>query len=209
MSSTTKKSIRLTAAQWAAVVAKWELGTHTLQSLSEEYRISLTAIKQGLNSRGAKRGVRAHEVAEEVVEQQKSDRQRTAELAGRMKEKYLKYTDAISSIAMRKLMEQHAAGKSLEGIKGEMETLRKAAAVLSTMRDENFHLLGLYKDDISEEELPEIIISELTAEELDAIQRNFETDAAVTLSDEDLIAMVDEEEASDPVLPFDDEEGAD
>lgn len=194
------KSKRLTTAQWEAVKTKWELGTHTLQMLSDEYGISLTAIKAGLNKRGAKRGSRSHEVAEETAEQQKSERQRVAEQASRMKEKFLKYNDAIASIAMRKLMKQQADGKNLEGIKGEMETLRKAVAVISTARDENFHLLGLYKDDVSEEDLPEIVVSEMTAAELEAIQKSFDKESEVALSSEE------EAFEEEPDLPFEDEE---
>lgn len=194
---------RLTQAEWAAIVTKWELGTHTLKQLAEDYGVSLTAIKQGLNSRKAKRGCRAHEIAEQTAEEQKSARQKDAETATKIKEKFLKYTEALSSITMRKVMEQHAAKRPLEEIKGEMDALRKAATIIATMRDENFHLLGLYRDEMLDEDLPEIIFSEMTKEDLEAIQNGFEDEAAVILSDDDPI--VDDPDSDDPELPFEEE----
>jgi hypothetical protein len=205
MSTTGSK--RLTSAQWAEVVTKWELGTHTGAALAAEYGISERAIRKGLKDRGAVRGKRSAEVGEAAADAAKSDTQRRAEKAAQMREKFLSYNEALAGLTMRKIRDAVAGGKSLANIKDEIAVLRRAVATIGQIRDENFHLYGLYKEDLEDAELPEIIVGEYSADELEMIQKRFDEDeisAAIADIDGD-----DEPVEGEGELPFDDEEDAD
>src|SRR4051812_21461934 len=57
----------LTPAQWAEIVALWELGEVTLDELSSRFEISPGGISKGLKKRGATKGSRAKEIADRVT----------------------------------------------------------------------------------------------------------------------------------------------
>jgi transposase-like protein len=165
-----RKRSKLTPAQWAQIVTLWELGKVTMSDLARTYHVSEEAIRQGLKKRGTRRGSRAHEIAEATIDASRSQAKKEQEAIREMKERYLGYTNIISKLAMREIADAVKGSVSLATKKEAMITLQKASAVVSRMRDENFHIYGLYDQPDQADELPDIGIGEYTAEELAAIQ---------------------------------------
>ncbi|MCR9222945.1 MAG: hypothetical protein NXH70_02650 [Hyphomonas sp.] len=201
---------RLTLAQWSQIVALWEFGEATLEDLAKAFEVSETAIRKGLKTRGSVKGCRAHEVGNAVAEQAKSDAAARVEKITGMKEKYLGWSDLLGKLTMKEIGDAVKAGVPLEQKKNNLVALNKAVANISRLRDENYHLFGLYDDNPADEELPELIVGEYTAEELDKIRTNFdeiEDELREALEEEE---DTDEEEDDDVgkalVLPFEEDE---
>ena len=191
-----EKQRRLSGAQWAQVVVLWELGKVTVLELSAMFGITEQAIRAGLKSRGAKKGCRAHEIGEQIVVAQKSIAQQQIEKIASLKEKYLSYNDLITKLTLKEISEAAKAGVPLATRRENLTALQKAASIIARNRHENYHLLGLYDQDTQDEELPDIGITEYSPEELEQIQRGFET-----VKDE-----VDEFAEPDLDLPFGEDE---
>lgn len=173
---------RLTDAEWAQIVTKFELGTHTVSDLAKEYNCHYNAISRGLNKRGARKGCRANEIAEVTADAAKDARRARLDEIESMKGRYLKYNDFIARLAMQQIQKKIAAGASIVDVKDEIRVLKDLATTIARTRDENYNLYGLYNDDVIDDELPELILTEYTPEELEAIQDRFEEEAAAALS---------------------------
>lgn len=205
---------RLTPAQWSQIVALWEFGEATIEDLASAYEVSKTAIKKGLKNRGSIKGCRAHEVGNAVAEQAKTDAAARVEKITKMKEKYLGWSDLLGKLTMKEVGDAVKDGVPLEQKKNNLVALNKAVANISKLRDENFHLFGLYDDNPDDEELPELIVGEYTAEELDKIRTNFdeiEDELREALGDDDDdpdddLDDEDEDTGKALVLPFEEED---
>lgn len=193
-----KKIIKkLTPAEWEQVVVLWELGKSTLRELSKLFGISEVALHKGLKNRGAVKGIRSHEIGASAVEAAKSDVQKSLERIAAMKERYLGYSDLVAKLTMKEITEAVRDKVPLATKRNDIQTLQRAAAVLATLRNENFHLFGLYDEDTIKEDLPDIGITEYSADEIAKIQRGFE----------EVDDIVGDFEVEDEIrLPFGDDE---
>jgi hypothetical protein len=193
-----KKPVKkLSPAEWEQVVVLWELGKSTLAELSNLFGISKVALNKGLKNRGSVKGIRSHEIGTSALEAAKSDVQKNLERVASMKERYLGYSDLLAKLTMREITEAVRDKIPLANKRNDIQTLQRAASVMATLRNENFHLFGLYDEDTIKDELPEIGITEYSADEISKIQRGFE-------EVEDIIDTLDDD--TDLKLPFGDEE---
>ena len=203
---TDSKYKRLTPAQWSQIVALWEFGEATIDDLAKAFEVNRSAISKGLKARGTTKGSRAHEVGNAVAEQAKTDAAKRVQRIGEMKEKYLGWSDLIGKLTMKEIGDAVKDKMPLSSKKDNLIALNKAAANIAKMRDENFHLFGLYDENPDDEELPDLAIAEYSAEELDAIQSNFDQ------IEDELREVLEEDETDDDdvgdalVLPFEEEE---
>tara|TARA_R100001086_G_scaffold143632_3_gene75660 strand:- start:919 stop:1551 length:633 start_codon:yes stop_codon:yes gene_type:complete len=195
-----RKYTRLTPAQWETIVVLWELGKVTIAELSDMYPITEEGLRIGLKKRGAKKGSRAHEVGEAVVEASKADAQKRLEDIDKLKKQYIGYTDVVIKLTMREVSEALKAGVPVSTRKESLTALQKASAVISTLRREAYELYGLNDENAINEELPDLAITEYTPEELEKIRRGFEV-----IDDDDEEDEFAELDALDVDLPFDDE----
>jgi len=150
-----------------------------------------------LKNRGSVKGIRSHEIGTSALEAAKSDVQKNLERVASMKERYLGYSDLLAKLTMREITEAVRDKIPLANKRNDIQTLQRAASVMATLRNENFHLFGLYDEDTIKDELPEIGITEYSADEISKIQRGFE-------EVEDIIDTLDDD--TDLKLPFGDEE---
>lgn len=201
---------RLTPAQWSQIVALWEFGEATAEDLAKAFEVSVTAIRKGLKTRGSVKGSRAHEVGNAVAEAAKTEAAARVEKITKMKEKYLGWSDLLGKLTMKEVGDAVKDGVPLEQKKNNLIALNKAVANISKLRDENFHLFGLYDENPDDEELPELIVGEYTAEELDKIRTNFddiEEELREALGEDDEEDGEDDDDAGKAlVLPFEEDE---
>lgn len=190
---------RLTISQWEQIVVLWELGKATVEDLSVMFGVSTVSIRKGLKKRGAVKGIRSHEIAASAVEAAKSDAQKNMERIAQMKERFINYTDLIAKLTIKELSDATKGGVPLSTKRHDLQTLQRAASIISTVRNENYHLLGLYDENTITDELPEVGITEYTADEIEKIQRGFD-------EVEETIGDVDEFDEDDLRLPFGDED---
>lgn len=169
-----KSSKRLTPAEWAQIKLFWERGTHTLSDLSEMFGIRADTIQRRLKQDGVEKGARAHEAAEEaqVAAEEEMARQavETMRRIQDTKDSHYKWNEAIGKMVMQELVDARGKNQPVGARDANLAALNKAAKTLETVRKERYTLLGLDKEDGDPEEMDELIVSELTPDQIERMR---------------------------------------
>lgn len=165
---------RLTDAEWERVKALWESGTVKLRELAEEFGVRIDSLQKRLKAEGVVKGARAYEQGEAVREKVKSDAERQVERIGHTKEQHYQYTEALAKLTMQTVLDARSGHKSFGSVDADLAALGKAMKVIALARQERYALLGLDKEDANPDELPELLVSELTPDQIEKIRRGME-----------------------------------
>lgn len=170
-----KKSKRLTPKQWAEAEALWATGDVTLERLSSKFGISARGINEHMLKRGIKKGTKAEEhkkkVSEAVTSAAVDDATITAARIRETKEEHYKMSAAIAKMSFNEILEAKRNGSPVSVAMNNLKAFDAAMNVLSKARLERWAVLGLDRDDsIDEDGLPELLISELTADQIQELR---------------------------------------
>lgn len=197
-----KSSKRLTPAEWSQIKLFWERGTHTLADLSDMFGIRADTIQRRLKHDGVEKGARAHEAAAEAQAAAEEEMAKQAvETMRRIqdtKDSHYKWNEAIGKMVMQELVEARSERKPVGLRDGNLAALNKAAKTLETIRKERYALLGLDKEDGDPEEMDELIVSELTPDQIERMRAEMrgmpvsDIDGLDTLTSEIEDGIVDE-----------------
>jgi hypothetical protein len=168
-----RKYRQLLPAEWAQIRVLWEMGLATLDQMASNYGVNGDTLRQRIKKEGWVRGCRAAEIGEATADDAKGVAKKQVEAIDRIKKEYLNYTSVITRLTMNEITSAVKDKKPMSSTKESMAALQKAAQIIATMRDENYHLLGMYEDGRPDEEIPEIGISEYTPDEIERLQKNF------------------------------------
>ncbi|SER26257.1 hypothetical protein SAMN05216548_11417 [Faunimonas pinastri] len=187
-----KKAKRLTPAQWAEATELWELGQITMSDLVARFGITHTAISSYFKRHKITRGSRKAEVAEAVGSRVKAEaveavtnfamlkRARIEET----KQQAYQATTVVHTMVMKALVEAHKGSKPLAA--AEMKHLRAASAILAQVRQERYKILEI-ENEIDDNSLPDLIVRDLSDEEITDLQNRDEDDFDLELPElEDL-----------------------
>lgn len=167
-----KSAVRLTEAQWAEIKADYELGKATKSDLARKYGVTRQSIGKGLDARGAIYGSKSKAIENARLESEvDSARQKVAAIED-FKAKQLTMVTNLQNLALKVLGEKLKAGRPVSDAKTEINTIRSAMAILKMGRDEVYHLYDLYRDPDGAEENEELIISEYSPDEIEAINNS-------------------------------------
>lgn len=168
---TVEPTKRLNEAQWIVVSSLWERGEVTLKDLSEKFGISEAALSQGLKRRGIKRGAKAHLAYKELEAKHKEEKIKMIEDIWNFKKKFLRYGDFLMTLTMNEISEAKKAGVPLTTKRAEFESIYAATKIYKTVRNDMFHIYGLYdKDKDDEEQSEEFNIGVYSEKELDNLR---------------------------------------
>lgn len=172
--SSPEKQKRLSPAEWEQVKLYWEMGTHSLSQLADEFGIRADTIQKRLKADGIEKGARAHEVASATRESAKNElAEQAAENLKRVhstKDDHYKWAEALAKLLMSEIVDAKQTGTAIGARDANITTLGKAAKTLEVLRKERYAILNLNKDDGDPDEMPELIISELNEEQIRDIQ---------------------------------------
>ncbi|MCG5512848.1 hypothetical protein [Ectothiorhodospira shaposhnikovii] len=196
-------SRRLGEADWIEAATLWESGNYTLEDLSNRFGISKEALSKGFKKRGSEKGAKSKEYAEKVKaaigraaeEEALIHAQRVMET----REKSYEWIMALTKMAMSEAVSAAKARVPIATKLDNLKAIEKAMNVVSTGSNELFRVLNIKPDDIGDDQLPELTISEMTADEIAAVQR------AASGDDEDL-DLSDLEDDLDDCIEGDEEE---
>lgn len=187
----TKK--RLTPKQWAEAEALWAAGEMTKDGLAAKFGVSSHAVFLHMQKKGIKKGEKAEEhkrkVAEAVTSAAIDDATITAARIRETKEEHYKMSAALAKMSFNEILEAKRNGSPVAVAMNNLKAFDAAMNVLSKARQERWAVLGLDRaDSIDEDGLPELLISELTAEQIQELrERDFnefeELDAEVAQVD--------------------------
>lgn len=179
---------RLSPKQWAEAEALWEAGDITLADLARKFGISPNSIHLHMKRAGIEKGAKAAKhkakVAEEVTKAATEDATILAARIRETKEEHYKMATGIAKLTWAEVLTAKQNNVPMATIANNVKALDNAMTVLAKARIERFAVLGLDKDhDDDDDGLPELLISELTADQIEDL-RNRDFNEFVELPDE-------------------------
>ena len=170
-----KKAVQIKPKEWAEIEILWETGNTTLRELSERFGRVEETFSRYFARKGIKKGSKAAEHAEKVREEvSKSIVSDASIIASRIrdtKEEHYKLSASISKLAWNELNTARKDGVQYETKLNNLRALKTAMDIVKIAREERWTVLGLNDpDSINEAELPELLISEMTAKQIEDLQ---------------------------------------
>lgn len=199
---------RLTPKQWAEAEALWESGFVTYEDLRKKFGLAQSSFERHFKKKGIVKGAKAAATKKKVEEKLEAAAiDEATVLAARIREtKEQHYTMAnnLGKLIWSEILEAKRNNQPVAVAMNNIKTLREAIASLAVVRAEKWSVLGLDKPDaVDPDELPELVISELTAEQIEELRRRDESELddldaspnqnAVQTDDEDPNAGEDDE----------------
>lgn len=205
--ATTSSYKRMTPKQWAEADALWASGEVTLAQLRKRFGKSNKSFTDRFEKLGIKKGegakAHAEKVKEEVTKASVEDATIMAARIKETKEEHYKMASGLAKLTWAEILRTKQDGVPIGTALTNLKALDSAMTVLKKAREERYAVLGLDRADaVDENEVPELVISELTAEQITALQeRSFseldELDTmqvidATTGEEEEIIEVVEE-----------------
>lgn len=167
------KKTRLSPAQWSEIEVKWRSGEYTLSMLEEEYGTRSETFSRYFKKKGIAKG--SDSVGEMIRESLKSDaeiraRARAQKVESR-KEEYDKWAIWLSGLTINQIATAKKEGRSLSLVEDDIKSLQRAAAVVQKCFDVSSRALGLEKDDVITDEIPNLVFGELTPAQVDELKK--------------------------------------
>lgn len=176
---------KLTVSQRAEAAALWRTGTVTLEDLGKKFKKRPEAISRILKAMGAVKGEGATEaakkIADEIESKTLSSVAETIKKIHTTKDEHYRMSRGLAQIAWSEIVRAKQAKVPLESLKDLMMTLKLAGEVIGSSRKEIFATLNVEKHDKSfeSEDLPELMIRELTGGEILQLQTNVDNDLSI------------------------------
>lgn len=176
-----EKFNRLTPRQWASVEAAYMAGTMTQQRLAEKFGVSKRAIQRHMTNKKIVAGGKAEEHREAVINEigksQIDDAQVLAARIRETKEEHYKMVAGLGKLTWAEVLKAKSDGAPISVAMNNLKALNEAIKNIKMVREEKWAVLGLDKDTfIDEDGLPALVISELTAEQVEALRNRDHTE---------------------------------
>lgn len=174
LSDTAAKSKRLTPAEWEQVKTLWEFGNHTLAQLAAQFGIRADTIQRRLKDDGVEKGARAHEAAQpglsEVEDRLAKEAAENVRRINETKNDHYRFAEALAKMTMQEIINARTSKHEIGTKNGNITTLGKAAKTLEILRKERYSILGLDREDGDPDEMDELLISELSEDQIRQMQ---------------------------------------
>lgn len=170
---------RLTKRQLAEAKALYESGAASLTDLAKKYDRHPQTFAQYFSKNGIRKGAKADKVAKKVEaaveKQQINDAAIIAARIRETKEEHYKMASGLAKLTWAEILKAKQDGVPVGTAINNLKALESAMNVLKKAREERYSVLGLDRPDaVDENEVPELVISELTAEQIETLRaRNF------------------------------------
>lgn len=175
-----KRKGKLSEREWAEATALWEQGAVTYGQLAEKYDRHEQSFAQYFRRRGIKKGsARAKTMAkvESAIEKQLvNDAAIIAARIKETKEEHYKMASGLAKLTWAEVLKAKQDGVPVGSAINNLKALESAMNVLKKAREERYAVLGLDRpDSVDENDVPELVISELTADQIEALRaRSFQ-----------------------------------
>lgn len=161
----------MTTKEKAEAVALWQSGEVTILDLAKKYGRDPATINKVLADAKAVKGGTAAKVVEaaakKVEESIASDAEVIAKRIRETKDEHYKLSRGIVMAVAKELHEHGSGGKDLANRAPTLKAYESAMKVLKMAREERFAVLGILDgDNGSGDEIPDLIVQELSAEDV-------------------------------------------
>ena len=185
---------RLTPSQWREIEMLWESGEVTLKDLSKRYGKGTDTFVTHFRKHGIVKGARAEELKKlaEKAQREKAvaDAEVISERIRRTKEDHYKMAEALGKLTFNEVLKARQEGRQFRTIQQDVKALLLAAETLKKVREERWITLGLDKDAVDQDSLPELVMSTMTDEEVQALRNaQREDEEEMGFNDKDLVGL--------------------
>lgn len=168
---------RMTDADFALARERYELGTDGLVELADEYGVSRQALSKRFKNNGVMKGSRAHEVSAAAAKGAKEAAAASGAASERFHDKRADWIEetriqGVAALKQARLIGQKTVvdemkkpGSNLENIDGAMKVVARYSKMLTDNIESTLRILKS-DDHVDEEDLPMLIIEDLTGEEI-------------------------------------------
>ncbi|WP_251569601.1 hypothetical protein [Parasutterella muris] len=179
----------LNASQKRRLRALYDTGEFTAADIAKELGVDRSVVDSYIKNHGLIKGARADEVQKSAMNKAKTMAEQEATLvASRIretKEEHYKMSMGLAKLTWSEVALCKQNGKPFSTIAANLKALELAAKTLAVTRAERWTVLGLDKDDKNTDALPELVLTELTADQIEQI-RNYQEEESLELPDEEL-----------------------
>jgi hypothetical protein len=174
----------------------WETGEPTLAELSERYGVSTRTLQVHFEKHGTVKGSKAREIAaaikEQVFGEMLDDPDLKLKRAKETREAAYRNAVVVENLVMAQLQEAQKDPATAYRAAAAIKSLSLAAATLERTHTLKWSALGLDRDSALSDELPVLILQDLTKKEIEQMR------ASQTEDDVALDLGVDSEKAEQP-----------
>lgn len=158
-----RRKRRLTSAQWLEIVALAKTGLPTSE-ICERFSISKTAFYRGLEQRGCSRATLKKQQQQYAADK---DRQELIQNIRATRRDSFKRIEAMERLAVSTIGKQAQRGLPLSEVSGDIKVIERAMNIITRGTSAKWKILGLDKENANADEtMPELIVRELTQEEI-------------------------------------------
>lgn len=184
-----------TASEWAKAEALWATGDVTLDDLANIVGVSTTSVSLHMKKNKITKGEKADEhrkkVAEKVAEEALGDVSEHSQRIKETKDEHYNLSKAIAKLTWQEIKKAKQNGTPLGAIQPSLKSLEIAMNIITKAQQSRWQILGLDRPDaVDDSELPELVISELTATDIETLrERNFNDPLDLDIDDEDEVEI--------------------
>jgi hypothetical protein len=170
-----KLARRLSPQEWGEAEGLWAAGEMRRMDIAKKFKVSETAIAGHMKRHGVIRGSAAEaqkkKIAAAVTRAAIGDATITAARILETKEEHYKMSSAIAKMSFHEILEAKQNGLPVSTAMSNLKAYDACMTVLARARSERWAVLGLDKDDKEgPTDLPELLISELTAAQVEELR---------------------------------------
>jgi predicted DNA-binding protein YlxM (UPF0122 family) len=172
---------KVTHEQWNEIEQAWAHGRFaTMRELAEQFGVPEPAVQDHLKHKRIRKGQAIEEYNRKLQEElDKKVQQEAKVLADRIaetREDHYKMASGIAKLTWAEIIKAKADGIPWAAAKSNLQGLEAAMKVLKLAREERFAVLGLDRPgaDDETEDVPELLVNELTQEQMDEMRQRGE-----------------------------------
>lgn len=171
----------LTPKEWAKIDALWESGEVTYADLIKRFDRNLSTFERHFRKHGIKKGAARERIKDRVSKElesaEVSEAQVMAKRIRETKEEHYRMATALGRLTWAEILEAKKNKVPMATALNNLKALNAAIVNLKVVREERYAVLGLDRDDaVDPDQIPELIISELTEDQIKALRERDHTE---------------------------------
>jgi hypothetical protein len=181
---------QISAGNWAKIEALWESGEATYADLVKTYGRSVSTFERHFRTKKIIKGSKKDEMKARVEQElEKTAVDEATVMAARIretKEDHYKMASALARLTWNEVLQTKKDGKPMAAALNNLKALDSAMNVLKKAREERYSVLGLDRaDSVDPDQVPELVISELTAEQVKLLRDRDHTELDGSTTNQD------------------------
>lgn len=185
----TKSRRHLTPAEWETIKTIWATGNSTANELGKRFGINPETVYLKMKRLGIKKGSEAgrytSQVRKRLEEKMNGPADEIADRIRETKENFFKWNKTLAMLAMKEIADAKNAGRPMSAISANLRSYEIGTNILAKTRNEQYAILGLNEEREQTKDLPSLLISEMTAEEVEHVKSRMDE------NEDDLIGAAD------------------